>query len=193
MAPTGERFAQRRGEGAGDQAAGMGERGDGDVPAGGMAQRLGRPRRLARHLERQPDEEGEADRSTNAPGGRDQMHRHHRDPGVEHAGEAGVVRQVGPGQQGEVGQRPGDEPGEDAAPRHAGDEAKRSNQRDTGQIRRQVEGAEVNDRRAPGAPGLARGEGGLPVERGRRQAEAREGAEAEQRRGRDPHPPGVAG
>ena len=171
----------------------MSERGDGDVPAGGMAQRLRRPRRLARHLERERGEEGEADRPAQAARRRDQVHRHHRDAGVEHARETGVVGQVGPRQQGEVGQRPGEEPGKDAAPRHAGDEAERADQRGAGQVRGEVQGAEVDDRRAPGAPRLAQREPGLPVERIRTEAEAGERAEAEQRGHRDPHPPGVAG
>src|SRR6187549_2575100 len=67
--PSNGGLRDRRGDDARRQAAGVRERGDRDVPAFGAAQHLGGPRRLARHLERERGEEGEANRPAQ-PGGR---------------------------------------------------------------------------------------------------------------------------
>jgi hypothetical protein len=74
-----------------------------------MAQRRA-PRRLARDLDRERDEQERPDRTLRSARVDDEVHGDAGSSGVEDAGEAAVVKQVGSCEQAELRQRPGDEP-----------------------------------------------------------------------------------
>src|ERR1019366_8755962 len=140
-----------------DEAAGVCEGRDGDVPADRMAQRLV-PRRFDPDLDREAGEKADADKPSRPAGGDVQVDGHRGNAGMQDAREAAVVKQIGPQQQTELGQRPGDEPCGDGAPRHARDHAERGDERAAREVGLEVQGAVVHPDGRPAAPGLARRE-----------------------------------
>ena len=161
------------------------KRRDGDVPAGRMAQRRA-PRRFAQHLDASPA-------SSSAPIARrgaalmpDQPHAATRHAGMQHAGQAAVVQQVGPRQAGRAASaarrraRPRRSGGGTRAAKPSAPTSERA-----GEVGGQVQRAAVHERRAPArataAPARAPAASRAPAGRA---AHASAAAPARQQRGR---------
>ena len=142
----------------------MCRRGDGNVPAGYLAQRAG-PGGFEPQLGQQAGQQRHADPAALAPLGPDHLHAGHRNPGMHQPRQPAVAGQCGLQQQPQVGERPGQRPGQGGAPATSCHHAQRRHQQAAADIGHQVLAAEVHPGGADAAPGLRQRPLGLPAQR----------------------------